>query len=171
MDKNNFNFELEDKEAPFDAVKKEISVVEVATNGYVTANIDTYDGKINYQTSIASIVSAFNDNLEENIQDKLGELENEICTYEIFLSVKGLDNYKYRILFLEYGSISYPTTVVLNNDIADYCIGKSKTKYLIYNEKDLKKMIDRIINSDYFIKIVQNLINEALRRESRERSK
>lgn len=168
MDKNSFNFKLEDKEVPFDVVKKTISIVESASNGYVIAKIENYDDTINSRTSISSFVTALNSNMQGDIQNKLGELENEISTYEVYLSVKRLKNYKYRIFFLEYGSVAYPVTIILNDDIAEYSIGKSKTKYLIYNENDLKKLVNMIINSEYFIKLIQNLINEALRREIKE---
>ena len=36
---------------------------------------------------------------------------------------------------------------------------------LINNEKNLKEMLDTIINSQYIIRVVQSLINEGLRRE------
>ena len=132
------------------------------------AKIENYNGHIkSYKrySSISTIAASLNAATEIDIQDELGEIENEEFKYEVYLTVKGLNNYKYRMFFVRYGSISYPVTIVLNSDIAYECFRKNKTNYLINNEKDLKEMLDTIINSQYIIKVVQSLIYEGLRRE------
>ena len=53
-----------------------------------------------------------------DIQDDLGEQSKEDHRYEVFLTVKGLEHYRYRMMFVDYGAISYPATIVLNEMLA-----------------------------------------------------
>lgn len=171
MDKNSFNFELESKEIPFDVIKEAISIIDIASRNYVSANIVEYNGNIDSyirRSSAASMAEVMNSKKEIDIQTDLGEIDYQEFKYEVYLTVKGLDNYKYRMFFVRYGSISYPVTVVLNRDIAEKSLGKTQTKYFISNEDNLRDMLNEIINSSYIYSIVQSLINEALRRENKD---
>ena len=162
MDKNSFNFELESKEIPFDVIKEAISIIDIASRNYVSASIVEYNGNIDSyirRSSAASIAEVMNSKKEIDYQE---------FKYEVYLTVKGLDNYKYRMFFVRYGSISYPVTIVLNRDIAEKSLGKTQTKYFISNEDNLRDMLNEIINSSYIFSIVQSLINEALRRENKD---
>lgn len=99
MNKNSFNFELESKEIPFDVIKEAISIIDIASRNYVSANIVEYNGNIDSyirRSSAASIAEVMNSKKEIDIQTDLGEIDYQEFKYEVYLTVKGLDNYKYR---------------------------------------------------------------------------
>lgn len=167
MDKKTFSFDLLDKYTPEVVIKKSLNQIKEATNGYVIGNIEEYGGPItSYKKNMG--LSAISKSLEAvtvDIQDDLGVQDTEKHRYEVFLTVKGLEHYKYRMMFVDYGTVSYPVTIVLNEALAmEYC-GKRRDKFLIDSMKDLEAMLDIIINSKTMIDLIQNLINESLRKE------
>lgn len=171
MDNMTFNFELIDKFTPDVVVKKKIEQVEVVTKGYVKAEIKEYSGPIkSYKKKIPSFqtaLSAFQtEEKEVDIQEDLGELDQKRCRFEVFLSVKGLEHYKYRMMFLDYGTISYPVTVVMNEDLAVEYSGRRNATFHIDSMQNLEEMIDQILQSGTMISLIQSLINEALRYEN-----
>ena len=170
MDKTKFSFELIDKYTPKDVIKKSLDQIKDATQGYVIGNIEEYSGPIHSytkQTGLTLALNSFQTKSETvvNIQDDLGEQSNENHRYEIFLKVKGLEHYKYRLMFVEYGTISYPVTIVLNEMLAIEYSGKRKDTYYIDSMQELKNMLDIVINSDKMIDFIQKLIYESLRHE------
>lgn len=87
----------------------------------------------------------------------MGEQSGIDNKFEVFLSVKGLEYYKYRIMFLRYGAIAYPVEVVLNEDIAEAYNGKKQYIYDVDSMEELKTMFETIINTD-FCKMRKNYI-------------
>ena len=69
------------------------------------------------------------------------------------MTVRGLEHYKYRMMFVHHGTLSYPVTIVMN-DI-----------FWIESMKDLEELMSRVINSDTMVSLIQKLINESLRQE------
>ncbi len=171
MNNGNFKFNLVDKFSPEVSIKKSLKQIEEATKGYVKGHIEKYDGPIysySKKVGLPAALSAWyssSDNCNVNIQDELGALQNEQNRYEVFLSVKGLEYYKYRMMFVDYGTISYPVTIVMNDSLAIEYSNQTRTVFIIENMLELERMMDRIINSDTMISLIQNLINEALRKE------
>ena len=106
---------------------------------------------------------AVNTGKKVDIQDFLGEQSNVENKYEVFLSVQGLDYYKYRIMFLNYRAIAYPVQVVLNEDIAEAYNGKKQYVYDIASMDELRCMFETIINTEYFTELLQSLIYESMR--------
>lgn len=100
-----------------------------------------------------------------DIQEDLGEQSKEDHRYEVFLTVKGLEHYRYRLMFVDYGAISYPVTIVLNEMLAIEYSGKRNDIYYIDSMKELENMLDVVINSESMIDFIQKLINESLRQE------
>ena len=171
MDKEKFTFELIDKYTPEDVIKKSLIQIEEATQGYVIGNIEEYSGPIcsyTKQTALAATLSSLqakSETVTVNIQDDLGEQSKEDHRYEVFLTVKGLEHYRYRMMFVDYGAISYPVTIVLNEMLAIEYSGKRNDTYYIDSMKELENMLDVVINSDSMISFIQKLIDESLRQE------
>lgn len=168
MDKEKFSFELLDKYTPDVVIKKSLEQIEQATEGHVMGNIARYDGPVFSYTKkngLAALVTLQTspDTLAVDIQQDLGEQGAEQNKFEVFLTVKGLEHYKYRMMFVKYSTISYPVTVVMNEDLAIAYSGKRKDIFIITSMKKLEELMDNILNSDTMILLIQNLINESLR--------
>ena len=68
-------------------------------------------------------------------------------------------------MFVDYGAISYPVTIVLNEMLAIEYSGRRNDIYYIDSMKELENMLDVVINSESMIDFIQKLINESLRQE------
>ena len=171
MDKTKFSFDLVDKYTPEDVIKKSLVQINDATQGYVKGNIEEYCGPIRSytkQTGLAATLSSIqtkSETIKVDIQEDLGEQSKEDHRYEVFLTVKGLEHYRYRLMFVDYGAISYPVTIVLNEMLAIEYSGKRNDIYYIDSMKELENMLDVVINSESMIDFIQKLINESLRQE------
>ena len=172
MDTTKFKFDLVDKYAPFDVIKKALTQIDSATKGYVIGNIQEYAGKIKSYTKTTGLSATLGvlqgpNTVEIDVQDSLGEQSEIDHRYEVFLSVKGLEKYKYRMMFVDYGALSYPVTIVLNKQLSHiYNNKKYEDTFVLKTMKQLEEMLSIIINSDFLVQIIQNLINEAIRREN-----
>lgn len=171
MDKSKFSFELVDTLAPDTVVKNALKQIEEVTEGYVSGTIETYDGPIHDYTKItgwAAAVSALQKTSEVavSIQDSLGEQGCEDHKFEVYLSAKELKHYKYRIMFLQYSTVSYPAKIVINDDLATICFGKFKNTFEVETMAELEELINVILESEIMIKLIQSLINESLRKKA-----
>ena len=72
------------------------------------------------------------------------------------------------MMFVDYGTISYPVTIILNEDLAVAYSGRRKDVFTIESMKQLEEMMDTILNSDMMLSFIQSLINESLRQEMKE---
>ena len=100
-----------------------------------------------------------------DIQEDLGEQSDRDNKFEVYLSVKGLDHYKYRMMFVHYRAISYPVTIVLSEDLADVS-GHYKDSFEVVSVSELENLMQVLIKSEFLRNLIQNLINEALRIEN-----
>ena len=124
----------------------------------------SYTKKVGFAAAMESIQGS--STVEVDIQKDLGVQDKESNRFEVYLSVKGLDLYKYRMMFVDYGTVSYPVKIVMNEELAiEYC-GRRKSQFDIASMKELEDMMNKIMDSETFISLVQSLINEALRKES-----
>ena len=174
MDKKTFTFELVDKYTPEAVIQDSLKQIEEATNGYVRGNIAEYDGPIGTYTKNIGMLGALGtlatktETVQVDIQNDLGELDDEDNRFEVYLTVKGLEYYKYRMMFVDYGAVSYPVTIVMNEALAkEYNGGKRNERFSLNSMKELEDMLDIVINSDTMLTLIQNLINESLRQELR----
>lgn len=170
MENMKFSFDLVDKYKPNEVLEMALKQVEDATRGFVKGNIQDYDGpmqdylkKSGWAETLGAFVTA--SDMKVSIQDSLGEQGTEKHKYEVFLSVDALPHYKYRIMFLEYGTISYPAQVVMNDNLATECFGKFLNKFTVETMAEMENMINTILASDAMSKLIQNLINESLRQK------
>ena len=175
MDKAKFNFELKDTMSPEEVIIESARDIGECTNEMVICNVGPYDGETKSyikKNSYATIARTLQSMEEEtvDIQDSLGEQSGIENKYEVFLSVKGLEYYKYRIMFLKYGAIAYPVQVVLNEDIAEAYNGKKQYIYDVESMQDLKTMFVTIINTDFCTNLIQSLIYESMRQSRKSNS-
>ena len=175
MDKEKFNFELKDTMSPEEVIIESARDIGECTNEMVICNVGPYDGETKSyikKNSYATIARTLQSMEEEtvDIQDSLGEQSGIENKYEVFLSVKGLEYYKYRIMFLKYGAIAYPVQVVLNEDIAEAYNGKKQYIYDVESMQDLKTMFETIINTDFCTNLIQSLIYESMRQSRKSNS-
>lgn len=166
-----FSFELVDEFTPEYVIKEKLEQIQTATNGYVIGNITNYEGNIQSYTKPTGLgvaLRAFQEgSCDVDIQDDLGEQSDEKHRYQVYLSVKNMEKYMYRLMFVDYGAISYPVTIVLSEDIAMEYTDKTQDTFIIDSMKELQSLMDRVINSKTLIRLIQNLINESIRRERR----
>ena len=171
MDSNLFSFELVDEYTPEIVIKKELKQIEEATKHYVTGELSEYQGEIHSYTKevgFSAAIKALQESktIDVDIQEELGELSNESHRYEVFLKVRFMDNYKYRLMFVDYGAVSYPVTIILNEELAEEYSETVRDYFLIDSMKELENLLNKVINSRKLHRIIQNLINESIRREN-----
>lgn len=171
MDKGTFSFDLLDKYPPDIVIANLLKQIEEVTRGYVIGNIDSYDGPIySYmkETGLGITLGALQAKSEVvDIQKDLGEQGVEQNNFEVYLTVKGLEHYKYRMMFVGYSTIAYPATIVMNEELAIAYSGKRNAVFIVESMKALEDMINVVINSEKMAFLIQNLINESLRQEAR----
>ena len=112
-------------------------------------------------------LSTASENVTIDIQQDLGEQGAKQNNFEVFLTVKGLQYYKYRMMFVGYSTISYPVTIVMNEELAIAYSGKRNTVFTVSSMRKLEELIDAAINSDMMVSLIQSLIYESLRQESK----
>lgn len=174
MNKKKFNFELKDTKTPEEVVKDCVSKIAEYTKNMVICEIAPYEGRTESyikQSGFFSATKAFAEAREVtvNIQNDLGEQSGIDNKFEVYFTVKGLEHYKYRIMFMRYGAISYPVSVVLNEDIAEAYSGKSQYKYEVGSMDELNTMLEHIFDTEYCTNLIQSLIYEAMRQESKDK--
>ena len=167
MNTETFSFELLDKDKPEIVIKNSLRQIDEATRGYVKGNIEKYDGQIrSYKKNLGLVIPTLQKEVTIDIQKDLGEQNNEDYKFEVFLTVKGLEHYKYRMMFVNHGTLSYPVTIVMNESLAvEYSGGQMKDIFWIESMKDLEELMGRVINSNTMESLIQKLINESLRQE------
>lgn len=174
MNMGTFSFTVVDNKLPEDVIADKLKEVGSVTNNYVSAKISPYDGQIksyekkvggNFDSLIEGL-TASQETIYVDIQDDLGEQGVKIAKFEVYLTVKGLDNYKYRIMFVYHSAISYPVSIVLSHEIARALL-KNQYSFEVNTMRELEDLIDKILLSPYLNKLIQNLINESIRIENR----
>ncbi len=174
MKESEFVFDLVDKYTPETVIRGLLEQVESATRGYVCGEIQEYSGEITSYTYTkkSGLVSALNtlqtsETIHVDIQDELGEQDKVDHRYEVFLRVKGLEHYKYRMMFVDYGTVSYPVTIVMNEELAIEYSGKRNCFFNVESMKSLEDMVNKILTCKTMLSLIQNLINEAIRQENK----
>lgn len=173
MNKETFNFDLKDTMSPEEVIIEDAKKIAECTRDIVSCNVNSYEGETTSyvrKNNILAMAEAMQQTEKTiNIQDSLGEQSGVDKKYEVFLSVKGLEYYKYRIMFLRYGAISYPVEVVLNEDIAEAYNGKKQYVYNVGSMEELKIMFETIINTDFCTELIQSLIYESMRQTRKDK--
>lgn len=169
MDKGTFSFSLVDRDMPETVIRKSLKQIDEATRGYVKGNIEKYDGQIRTYKKVLGIANMpkLQQEVTVDIQQDLGEQNSEDYKYEVYLTVKGLDRYKYRMMFVNHGTVSYPVTIIMNNRLAvEYSGGQRNEMFKVDSMKELEDLMYKVINSEMMESFIQKLINESLRQEA-----
>ena len=138
--------------------------LEKATNGFIKGVVREYNGPIesyDQMSAFASIASALGTSVvHRDIQDNLGEICYQDYKFEFFLTTSKLEDYKYRVLFFEYGIGMYPVKIVLEQGIADEIFKKENADYVVeYATKtELENVILNILKTKKVTKVMQELI-------------
>lgn len=139
--------------------------IEDVTQQYIVGNVAEYDGKIESYDQLSAVATLAQTltmpTIHKDIQNELGEVGEKNFTYEFFLTAPKLENYKFRILFFEYGISGYPLKVVLEQGIADEINATEESNYIfnINTEKELETVIDNILNTQRVVDIMQKIID------------
>ena len=141
--------------------------LEDVTNGLVKGVVNEYDGPIesyNTLSGMASIVAALGTSQKYNIQNDLGEIGYELFKFEFYLASSKLPNYKFRVMFFEYGLGGYPVKIVLEQGLADEIFKQEDANYIfeIQTKNELESTVTNILASNRAIKVIQGLINVSL---------
>lgn len=140
-------------------VKDCLQSLEEETHGYVTAHVQEYTKHYDDGSKKKG------DQEHPNVQNFLRAVNDQKKTYEIYLSVKGIPNFKYLMMFLEFGEIAYPAGVVLSDEISTIITSVYEYRYAIESVSSLQHLMKMILNLNDFHVLIQNFINEGLRRE------
>ena len=138
--------------------------LEKAANGFIKCVVRQYNGPIesyDQLSTFASIASALGtSNVQKDIQDNLGVIGYQDYKFEIFLAAPKIENYKYRVLFFEYGIGMYPVKIVLEQGIADEIFKRENANYIIeyVTKTELENVILKILETKKVIKVMQELI-------------
>ena len=138
--------------------------LEKATNGFIKGVVREYNGPIesyDQMSAFASIASALGTSLvHRDIQDNLGEIGYQEYKFEFFLTTSKLEDYKYRVLFFEYGIGMYPVKIVLEQGIADEIFKKENADYVVeyVTKTEFEIVILNILKTKKVTKVMQELI-------------
>ena len=174
MSNTKYKFDVEGLRKPDECIREVLNRCEHETKRYVKWNLKEYEGEIysKYENTnaLSAMVTQFTSGkLVENIQDQLGAVEGKKEErFECFLTAPALKDYKYRLLFLEYGIGGYPATIVLDENIARYVNGDDSDGGFIFTCRDmaaLNVLVERIMSCEYLICLVQSIINESMLKE------
>lgn len=173
MDDTRFDFQLKDTKTADQVLKEFGEKISSWTRGMVQCEVLTYEGETESYTrksgfAVAAEAFAHMDgDITVDIQNTLGEQSEIDNKFEVCLTVKGLEYYKYRLMFIRYGAIAYPVKVIMNEDIAKAYAGKEQYKYIIDSMSELENMIEQVFATEYCTKLIQSLIYEAMRQENK----
>ena len=178
---NEFVSNYEKMIPPRELIEKHfISVIKDRSHDYLFAEIKEYKGKIiSYETTESSIgvlstMVRQEKKVYHDIQNELGDINKEYCTFEVYIGSKYYENYKYRVMFIQYGLAGYPVKVVLADAISrDVIMSEIMDKPYIYQIKDMDMMNDlicKVLESKSFHSVMQEAINISIIEERRKAS-
>jgi hypothetical protein len=155
---------------PEEIVKNQCDFLREITKGKVVAEVAVYDGPTRSYVDhgLGGILRGFETSYkgrEINIQENLGDIGENKCSFEFFTTSVNTPNYKFRVMFLSYGLSFYPVEIVLDEDIAEEI--KLNPIIVCENESGLAEALKEIIESPKIEKVVQSLYAKALRDELR----
>ena len=159
--KEKLSFDKVDLTTPDKVVKEVGNELSEITQGMVKCEVQPYDGPIRSFTQTKEVGAK---TVEErvDIQSRLGEMGNTQKKFEVCLETPNNQDYKFRLMFIEYDATIYPVTAVLESDIANQLpqYGNSYI-YSFKTRKDFQVFFVDVINSDKAVTILQQLINLA----------
>ncbi|MCL2250237.1 MAG: hypothetical protein FWC13_13350 [Oscillospiraceae bacterium] len=154
----NSKFEWLEIETPKDILNHQCSELGKLTKERVIAKITEYDGHIlsYYKKNPFNIVSKMLEEEYVDIQDELGASAESNFTFEFFITSASTPNYKYRIMFFQYGIDFYPVTIVLDEAIAEEL--KIEQNTICSSQDEFEDILKKILNSKKMEKVIRALM-------------
>lgn len=172
--KDKLKFGAPDLISPDKTISEIGSQIEAATNGLVKGIVSEYTGPIesyDVLSGMASLVAALGTSSQKyDIQNDLGEIGFQSFRFEFYLASSKLLNYKFRVMFFEYGLGDYPVKIVLEQGLADEIFKEEDADYIfeIQTKNELEDTVASILASDRAIRVMQGLINVSLKAQNQE---
>lgn len=164
--KGKLKFDADDLTSPDMTIAEIGTQLESVTNGLVKGIVNSYDGPIesyNFSSGMAALIAALGTSTSQkyDIQNDLGEIGYKSLKYEFYLTSSIFPNYKFRVMFFEYGLGGYPVKIVLEQGLADEILKKEGADYIfeVPAQNELKNLVISILNSEKAIRVMQGLIN------------
>lgn len=171
LTQDKFCFNLENEYNPEEIVRMILPEINEATKGFVKGDILPYTGTIfSYKTlsAVAVLASNLQAEKEVNVQEKLGEIQPKENKYEVFLTARDIEDYKYRIMFLRFGVGGYPVTSVVSEDLAfEYTNGRTTYIFESHSMQEFEKLIQGIFTTKKLKAIIQGVIDASVRGDYR----
>ena len=152
------NFEPMSINTPKEIVETQCEYLGELTDGKIIAKISDYEGPISSYTKLNFLTifgSSFKDQ-KVNIQEDLGDIGKSTFTFEFFITSPKTPNYKYRIMFFQYGIAFFPTVIVLDEAIANELEGEQDI--ICYSQEEFENNLKNILNSQK----IENVVNALL---------
>lgn len=163
--KDSLSYQSKNNTRPEVIFKHIASELKTETDNYITGIVQPYNGPIESyiaESSFLSISKSLGMGKEKiDIQNDLGEIGFNKSKFEFYLTTPRLSEYKYRILFFEYGIGGYPVKIVLEQGIADEIYQEEDANYIVIekNEQELENAINKILRTKKVLSVMQELIN------------
>ncbi len=165
--KSKLKFDVADLTSPDTTIAEIGAKLESMTNGFVKGVVNKYDGPIesyDVLSGMASLVVALGATQKYDIQKDLGEIGYTSFKFEFYLTSSKLPNYKFRVMFFEYGLGGYPVKIVLEQGLADEIFKRENADYIFETQtkNELEDTVANILASKRALKVIQGLINVSL---------
>lgn len=148
---------------PKNILEEQCTYLNKMTNEIIIGRVEEYSGNID-----SYIIPGFSDALKPlndiftekkvNIQSALGEMGERQFTYEFFLTSRVTPDYKFRVLFMQYGIMGYPVKIVLEEGIADEIDAEHGYIYSVQSQEEYEEVLGKVLNSTRITDIVTRLI-------------
>lgn len=153
-------------ETPDSIIQAQCDFLQKMTDGKIIAKCVSYDGytksyKVN--SSFEQVSKMLQPKLHD-IQNDLGEIEETRFAYEFYITCRTTPNYKYRIMFIEYGFMFYPVSITLDEDIASEI--SIETDIECDTQEDFNSVLEKVLNSSKLEKLINNLLTLVDRHEA-----
>ena len=152
-------FSAVDIEAPNNVLNQQGEYLSDATDGLIIAKATEYDGEI-HSCTIPGISSLAITNIADrkfNVQDELGDIQENTFKYEFYIASPLAPDYKYRIMFFEHNISLYPVSIVLDQEIANEI--NVEEEILCETIKDFELILSSILNSSKIEKVINALLS------------
>lgn len=154
------NFNEIDLTPPEKVIREANKELSRETKGIIGMGVEAYEGDIAQQKpSYAGLFA--NSSGTFSVLPDMGKLGEERYQYEVYLYTPSYKSYKFRMMFLRYGMASYPAEVILEQGVADAASGDKRYADIVMrveNREQMEKLIDNILNTDYILAVMQELI-------------
>lgn len=146
-------------EAPNKVLNQQGEYLNDATDGLIIAKATEYDGEIHSRT-IPGISSLAITNIADrkfNVQDELGDIQENTFKYEFYIASPLAPDYKYRVMFFEHNISLYPVSIVLDQEIASEI--NTDEEILCETINDFEAILSSVLNSSKIEKVINALLS------------